>query len=148
MHISTTDIVQLLKPAQSTPHVLVSHPHPHRHTRPHGIPQDIVLLLDALDEADPLDQQLAALAETGGGGSDTAAGNSSGSGDDGGGGGGGGPRPCPLVCGNRALQLVSAHLVRLPPYVRFVFTTRPDAAGGQVGAAGGCGGWGGVGGGL
>ncbi|KAG2422132.1 hypothetical protein HXX76_016255, partial [Chlamydomonas incerta] len=96
--------------------------------------KDVVLLLDALDEADPLDQQLAALAAeaegAGGGGGPTAA--DPGAGGDAGGGGGPGPGPCPLVCGNRALQLVSAHLVRLPPCVRFVFTTRPDAAGGQV----------------
>lgn len=36
------------------------------------------------------------------------------------------------MCGNKALQLVSANLVRLPPCVRFIFTTRPDAASGQV----------------
>jgi hypothetical protein len=48
-----------------------------------------------------------------------------------------GQRPrCPVVCGNRALQLVSAHLHRLPSCVRFIFTTRPDAATGQVGASG------------
>ena len=67
--------------------------------------------MDALDEADPLSLQLGGQGLTKGG-----------------------QRPsCPVVCGNRALQLLSAHLHRLPPCVRFIFTTRPDAAAGQVG---------------
>ncbi|KAG2491803.1 hypothetical protein HYH03_009963 [Edaphochlamys debaryana] len=66
-------------------------------------PEQVVLLIDALDEADPL--QL---------------------------GGASGGKACPTVCGNKALQLVSNLFAKLPPWVRFVFTTRPEAAAGQV----------------
>ncbi|KAG2491745.1 hypothetical protein HYH03_009908 [Edaphochlamys debaryana] len=68
-------------------------------------PAPLVLLIDALDEADPLSEQL-------GGGSSRA--------------------QFPLPVGNRALQLVAKQLARLPPWVRFIFTTRPEAASGQA----------------
>jgi hypothetical protein len=71
---------------------------------PPPLPQ-VVLLLDALDEADPPEEQLAA---------------------------NGGPPACPTICGNKALQLLVKHLARLPDCVRFVVTTRPEAAWGQV----------------
>ncbi|KAG2491744.1 hypothetical protein HYH03_009907 [Edaphochlamys debaryana] len=67
----------------------------------------VVLLIDALDEADPIELQLARSKE------ERAA-------------------LCPPVCGNKALQLIIAQLPSLPPWVRFIFTTRPEAAGGQV----------------
>ncbi|PNH06904.1 WD repeat domain-containing protein, partial [Tetrabaena socialis] len=66
----------------------------------------LVLLIDALDEADPSELQLAIS--------------------------NGGKPTCPKACGNLALQLVTNQLHRLPPFVRFIFTTRPDAAAGQV----------------
>ena len=81
-----------------------------------------VIVLDALDEADPVVPFSAALA-AGGGASAVL---------DGGGGGGG---RCPVLVGNRALQLLTTQLQRLPGCVRFFVTTRPDAASGQVGAA-------------
>jgi hypothetical protein len=65
----------------------------------------VVLLLDALDEADPPEEQLAA---------------------------NGRPPACPPVCGNKALQLLVKHLARLPDCVRFVVSTRSEAASGQV----------------
>lgn len=39
-------------------------------------------------------------------------------------------RMCPVPCGNRMLQLLTLHLHRLPPCVRFIITTRPDASSG------------------
>ncbi|PNH03143.1 WD repeat domain-containing protein, partial [Tetrabaena socialis] len=68
--------------------------------------EPVVLLIDALDEADPPDLQLA-----------SSNGNKS---------------ICPKACGNIALQLVTQHLRHLPSFVRFIFTTRPDAAADQV----------------
>ncbi len=39
----------------------------------------------------------------------------------------------PVVpCGNKVLQMIRELLVKLPPWVRFVFTTRPDAHDGQL----------------
>ncbi len=39
----------------------------------------------------------------------------------------------PVVpCGNKVLQLIKEHLCRLPPSVRFIFTTRPDALSNQL----------------
>ena len=61
------------------------------------VSQPIVLVIDALDEADPPEQ----LVE--------------------------GFKGNVKACGNRTLQLVLKHLVHLPESVRFVFTTRPDA---------------------
>jgi hypothetical protein len=82
-----------------------------------------VLLLDALDEADPAATAVAGpRAGAGGPGPGPGAG-----------GGGGGPYP--VLCGNPALQLLTNHLQRLPACVRFFLTTRPDAASGQVRAA-------------
>ncbi|PNH02253.1 Vegetative incompatibility protein HET-E-1, partial [Tetrabaena socialis] len=66
----------------------------------------VVLLIDALDEADPPGLQLA-LTE-------------------------GGKPTGPTPCGNQALRLTVDHLHRLPPIVRFISTTRPDAAASQV----------------
>ncbi|KAG2449768.1 hypothetical protein HYH02_005293 [Chlamydomonas schloesseri] len=85
-------------------------------------PPQVVLLIDALDEADPPELLRAAA--------------TAGSGDGGPSGAGGlaaqAPPACPTVCGNSALQLLVAQLSQLPPCVRFVLTTRPDAAAGQV----------------
>ncbi|GIL88536.1 hypothetical protein Vretifemale_16496, partial [Volvox reticuliferus] len=90
-----------------------------------GVTTPVLVILDALDEAEPVPFATPA----GGGGGDAP----------GGGGGGGGPAPkspaansFPVICGNRALQLLTKHLQRLPPAVRFFVTTRPDAASGQV----------------
>ncbi|PNH07715.1 Vegetative incompatibility protein HET-E-1 [Tetrabaena socialis] len=66
----------------------------------------VVLLIDALDEADPPGLQLALT--------------------------NGGKPTGPTPCGNQALKLVVDHLHHLPPIVRFIFTTRPDAAASQV----------------
>ncbi|PNH08401.1 Vegetative incompatibility protein HET-E-1 [Tetrabaena socialis] len=68
--------------------------------------EPVVLLIDALDEADPPELQLAISS--------------------------GGRTTCPRACGNLALQLLTRHLRHLPTNVRFIFTTRPDAAAGQV----------------
>ncbi len=91
---------------------------------------DVVLLLDALDEADPGELQRAGAV----GPNRSSSSNGHRHTDQGGGAGGRGgyEAACPTVCGNRALQLVVGQLSRLPPCVRFVFTTRPDAAAGQV----------------
>ncbi|KAG2452670.1 hypothetical protein HYH02_002903 [Chlamydomonas schloesseri] len=117
----------------------------------------LVLLLDALDEADPLSEQLQPLqreqaaqlqplgssrlqpqAPAIGGGSGirpsgsgastaataAAAGNVSSA--------AAARRAYPTACSNSALQLLTGSLRRLPAWVRFVVTTRPDAASGQV----------------
>ncbi|PNH05170.1 WD repeat domain-containing protein [Tetrabaena socialis] len=68
--------------------------------------EPVILLIDALDEADPPELQLANIS--------------------------GGKPTCPKACGNLALQLITNHLQHLPSFVRFIFTTRPDAAAGQV----------------
>lgn len=91
---------------------------------------DVVLLLDALDEADPGELQRAGAA--GPNRSSSSNGHRHTDQEGGAGGRGGYEAACPTVCGNRALQLVVGQLSRLPPCVRFVFTTRPDAAAGQV----------------
>ena len=59
--------------------------------------QPIIILIDALDEADPPEQQEPGF--TGG----------------------------VKACGNKALHLAINHLAALPPNYRFIFTTRPDA---------------------
>ncbi|KAG2433318.1 hypothetical protein HXX76_008384 [Chlamydomonas incerta] len=69
---------------------------------------EVVLLLDALDEADPPPLAAAGTA------ADAAA------------------TSAPAVTGNRTLHLLTSLLVQLPPSVRFIVTTRPDAAAGQV----------------
>lgn len=68
------------------------------------VPHDeqVVLLLDGLDEADPQDDAAGAAGRV------------------------------PLPCGNAVLQLLKRQLARLPPNVRFIVTTRPQAAGGNV----------------
>eukprot|EP00959_Pyramimonas_sp_CCMP1952_P044544 930627-Pyramimonas_sp.AAC.1 len=66
------------------------------------INQPVTLLIDALDEADPAEQQVEGFV-----------GNVK-------------------ACGNKTLQLLLQHLVHLPESVRFVFTTRPDAMCGKV----------------
>lgn len=66
------------------------------------IDQPVTLLIDALDEADPAEQQVEGFV-----------GNVK-------------------ACGNKTLQLLLRHLVHLPESVRFVFTTRPDAMCGKV----------------
>ncbi|KAG2492079.1 hypothetical protein HYH03_009575 [Edaphochlamys debaryana] len=86
------------------------------------LPQ-VVILLDALDEADPLSSQLAAArpASAAGPQPSPAAGPSS------------TPRAYPTACSNPALQLLTNQLVPLrPDMVRFVLTTRPDAAEGEA----------------
>ncbi|KXZ47607.1 hypothetical protein GPECTOR_34g766 [Gonium pectorale] len=90
---------------------------------------DVVILLDALDEADPRvtqrqQQQRGQSPKGGAEGSD--------GGDGRGDVGDAAQLSCPVACGNQALQLLTAHLARLPPFVRFIVTTRPDAAAGQV----------------
>jgi hypothetical protein len=83
--------------------------------------QSVVLIVDALDEADPPRMQQRQQQPQ------------KDQGPSGVGSGGAKPLPvCPPVCGNRALQLITEHLRRLPACVRFIFTTRPDAAAGQV----------------
>ncbi|EFJ51825.1 hypothetical protein VOLCADRAFT_87388 [Volvox carteri f. nagariensis] len=107
-----------------------------------GVRQPVVIVLDALDEAEPVPFTAPA--------APCAAGSTSGAEGSGptptapvavaagilnGGGGGGagiGVSRYPVLCGNRALQLLTKHLQRLPPEVRFFVTTRPDAASGQV----------------
>ena len=64
--------------------------------------EPVYLLVDALDEADPPEQQ-----ELGYKGGIKAA-------------------------GNKALMLIITHLAQLPPNVRFVFTSRPDAVCGDI----------------
>lgn len=99
----------------------------------------VVLLLDALDEADPLDvtrdamqpqphrheapeqhQQQEQQQEHTGGGHGAAHGAASAY----------SARQCPVPCGNRMLQLLTLYLHRLPPCVRFIITTRPDTSSG------------------
>ncbi|KAG2489809.1 hypothetical protein HYH03_011758 [Edaphochlamys debaryana] len=72
--------------------------------QPGPLPAQLVLLLDALDEADPLSAQMGGVAKS----------------------------QYPAVVGNKALQLLARQLSRLPPFVRFIVTTRPDASSGQV----------------
>ncbi|KXZ42624.1 hypothetical protein GPECTOR_129g554 [Gonium pectorale] len=119
-------------------------------------PRPVILLIDALDEADPprapapattatTTAAAAASSPPPGAPARSASGASAAS---------TAPAPAaapleapsaPLVAGNRTLHLLTAHLVRLPPCVRFILTTRPDGASGQVlpclertfGAAGG-----------
>ncbi|PNH10474.1 WD repeat domain-containing protein, partial [Tetrabaena socialis] len=79
-----------------------------------GATQPIVLLIDALDEADPQDDGTAA--EEGGTYDGTAVRGVA-------------------VCGNKAYQLLANQLKTLPANVRVVVTTRPDAMGGGVRAA-------------
>jgi hypothetical protein len=88
----------------------------------------VVLLLDALDEADPVSEQLAASAAAA-----RAALAAEGQADavraiD------GGAAPTSIVpAGNRAFQLLKDQLLpRLPQNVRLLITTRPDAIGGRV----------------
>ncbi|KXZ53635.1 hypothetical protein GPECTOR_6g552 [Gonium pectorale] len=97
--------------------------------------EQIVLLLDALDEADPPRQRLqqqqrvhpgAQSAELAGSQALRLSAASSLM---------VGPRPppdCPIIAGNPALQLVSEWLHKLPRRVRFMLTTRPEAARGQA----------------
>lgn len=67
--------------------------------------QPVLLLFDALDEADPAEQQRPGFSGS------------------------------VLACGNEALKLLRLQLERLPPNVRFLFTTRPEAlCGGMQGA--------------
>ncbi|KAG2452109.1 hypothetical protein HYH02_003143 [Chlamydomonas schloesseri] len=87
--------------------------------------EPVVIVLDALDEADPVVPFSGALTAAGGAGALL----------DGGNGVGGGGMRCPVLVGNRALQLLTTQLQRLPGCVRFFVTTRPDAASGQVVAA-------------
>eukprot|EP00798_Chlamydomonas_sp_ICE-L_P032103 gene32103-16616_t len=61
------------------------------------VKEPVVLLIDALDEADPPEQQLPDFD-----------GNV-------------------LACGNATVQLITKDLVKLPANFRFIFTTRPDA---------------------
>ena len=67
--------------------------------------ETVVLLLDALDEADPPEQQRADYDRSSG---------------------------CVAPAGNKALHLVIAHLSKLPPNFRLIVTTRPDAVLGDV----------------
>ncbi|KAG2423194.1 hypothetical protein HXX76_010962 [Chlamydomonas incerta] len=93
--------------------------------------EPVVIVLDALDEADPVVPFSAALAAgggAGGGASTVLDGTGVGAGAASGG-------RCPVLVGNRALQLLTTQLQRLPGCVRFFVTTRPDAASGQVVAA-------------
>ena len=62
-----------------------------------NVQQPVIILLDALDEADPIEQQAPGF-----------------NGDI-------------KVCGNKTLQLLRLHLVQLGANVRFICTTRPDA---------------------
>jgi hypothetical protein len=66
----------------------------------------LVILLDALDEGDPLEEQLGA-AE-------------------------GQKQTGVRACANRVFRLLATELQALPPCVRFLVTTRPDAVGGSV----------------
>lgn len=86
-------------------------------------PPTILIIIDAIDEADPPPPPAAA-----------AAGTAPGGGDGGGGGGGGevaSSSNALVPCGNKAFELIK-ELRSLPSIVRFLFTTRPDAVGGQV----------------
>ncbi|KAG2448525.1 hypothetical protein HYH02_006416 [Chlamydomonas schloesseri] len=87
--------------------------------------QQVVLLLDALDEADPPPALLEAPAAR----IDPLTGRPATA------------RPMsarsavaapPPPCSNKVVQLLTSLLVRLPPCVRFILTTRPDAVGGSV----------------
>ncbi|GFR51163.1 hypothetical protein Agub_g13520, partial [Astrephomene gubernaculifera] len=82
--------------------------------------QQVLIILDALDEADPAPSLSSSTSSSSSSPSSPASPASS------------QPR-YPVLCGNRALQLLAHHLQRLPPRrVRFFLTTRPDAAGGRV----------------
>jgi hypothetical protein len=70
---------------------------------PHAL--QLTILLDALDEGDPLEEQLGA-----------ADGRATGV----------------RACANRVFRLLATQLRELPENVRFVLTTRPDAVGGSV----------------
>ncbi len=65
----------------------------------------MVILLDALDEGDPLEEQLGAV---------------------------NGQKRGVRACANRVFRLLATQLRELPPCVRFLLTTRPDAVGGSV----------------
>lgn len=84
----------------------------------------VVLLLDALDEADPPPALVEAPARI-----DPLTGRPTTA------------RPAsarstvaaaPPPCSNKVVQLLTSLLTRLPPCVRFLLTTRPDAVGGSV----------------
>ncbi|KXZ51639.1 hypothetical protein GPECTOR_12g603 [Gonium pectorale] len=84
-------------------------------------PGQVVLLIDALDEADPPEEQRPGQQQQpqGLGEGPAAPGRRP-------------PSAAPRVRGNPALTLLTTQLCRLPPRaVRFVVTTRPDAAAGQ-----------------
>ncbi|KAG2427875.1 hypothetical protein HXX76_012195 [Chlamydomonas incerta] len=115
----------------------------------------LVLLLDALDEADPLSEQLqlqreqaaqlqpsrpqgtaaatAAAAVPQAGGANRPSGSGATAVPAAAATATSAPAPVyPTACSNSALQLLTGWLRRLPTWVRFVVTTRPDAASGQV----------------
>ncbi|KAG2490965.1 hypothetical protein HYH03_010641 [Edaphochlamys debaryana] len=85
-----------------------------------GRTEPVLVVFDALDEADP-PPSAASSSSSSASGSPAAPASAPGR----------GPR-FPILCGNRALQLLTNHLQRLPPCVHFFVTTRPDAASGQV----------------
>lgn len=61
-----------------------------------------MILIDALDEGDPPEQQQADF------------------------------QGSVMACGNKALTLIVQYLARLSPNIRFIFTSRPDAACGGI----------------
>jgi hypothetical protein len=70
------------------------------------VTEEVVLLIDAVDDADLPEQQVA------------------------------GYRGPPALCGNAMVPLIFKHLVCLPRNVRFIFTTRPGAGGARGGIEG------------
>ncbi|KXZ53844.1 hypothetical protein GPECTOR_6g762 [Gonium pectorale] len=103
--------------------------------RAEALPDQIILLLDALDEADPAPAPALPAGDAGAtGGAATAPSEGpaavvSGVGDP-----SARPRPpsAAPVCGNKLFQLLANQLKALPPRVRFILTTRPDGLGGGV----------------
>ncbi|KAG2427876.1 hypothetical protein HXX76_012196 [Chlamydomonas incerta] len=101
---------------------------------------DLVVLLDGLDEADPLLEQLqlhrreqaAQLQPSTAGGGIQPAAAGSGATAAGSAAAAAVPDVYPTAFGNPALHLLTTLLSQLPTWVRFVVTTRPEAACGQV----------------
>lgn len=62
-----------------------------------NVKEEVIILIDALDEADPPEQQQPNFNGT------------------------------VMACGNAAVQLIAHELVKLPHNIRFIFSARPDA---------------------
>ncbi|PNH07719.1 hypothetical protein TSOC_005803 [Tetrabaena socialis] len=103
LHLDAEEVARMREVEQAFTKLLLQ---PLQNLKQQTQQRPVVLLIDALDEADPPGLQLALT--------------------------NGGKPTGPTPCGNLALKLVVDHLHHLPPIVRFIFTTRPDAATSQV----------------